>query len=810
MIPSKIKQISFCIALLGGVAASAANAASLGRIHVKSALGQPLNAELEINNTYAAEIEGMTAKLAPAASFRQAEVPYSAALNSLRFSIERTANPVIRITTDRPVHEPFLDFLVELNWANGKLVREYTFLLAPQDPTKSASPTPSAEIAPTGNESAKSDAAGSQSSSAPPSLSDESSPQQWKVKPGDSLAGIAAKSLPVEVSLERMLVALYKRNQDAFVGQNMNRLKAGAVLTLPDAATAAATSPQEAHNTVIAHAEDWNVYRKKLAAMAKQAPPSTNDSTGNQDSAGTISAIVPEKMPEQDTKDMVKVSGSETTKQGPTEEDLIAREKALAEANDRISQLERNVEELQKLIQAKNESLAALQQLAEANAAKPAVPPAPQEIEPEEDPEPPTLMERVAAVLVKPWVWGSALVALLGTLIFLLVHVLRSRKTEHANEEYLQPVLAPMMAAHEEEEDDPSLNATFDPTASFDFTSVDLDLSDDENNEPISAADELEPEPEVDPDIAVEEATTKLLLANAYVEMGDLYGAQQLLREVLVEGGLSQREQATSILASLGDDVPEPEITAPVKVADERYSAEDFQQLDDLFANGEENLAEPSTSTQESAEDEDEDDGLSFDEEFGEDKVFEEEVSTETEDEAESASTAIFDEDAFPYEEDDEDVATAESEAENASTDEGETAETVAEEFNFDEGVIEEDAESEQSEEPDEADELESIGDLDFESAPLETEEALTPEASAEEGWEAIENLEAPSADEEIPTNPEVDGDDQVATKLDLVQAYIDMGDIEGARDLLGEVLDEGSDTQKAEAHRLMESLTGQ
>ncbi|HET7775743.1 MAG TPA: hypothetical protein VFK74_05195, partial [Azospira sp.] len=111
-----------------------AEAAGLGKLTVLSSLGQPLRAEVEIGANRE-ELSGMTAHLATQDAFKQAGVDYVSTLSDLRFSLDKRPNgtSVVRITSSRPVNEPFLDFLVELNWATGRLVREYTFLLDPPE-----------------------------------------------------------------------------------------------------------------------------------------------------------------------------------------------------------------------------------------------------------------------------------------------------------------------------------------------------------------------------------------------------------------------------------------------------------------------------------------------------------------------------------------------------------------------------------------------------------------------------------------------------------------------------------------------------
>ena len=111
-----------------------AGAAGLGRLNVQSGLGQPLRAEVEVTALTPEEAQSLSARLAPADAFRQAGLEYNPALSSLRFAIEpRGGRTFVRITSAQPINEPFVDLLVELNWATGKFVREYTFLLDPPE-----------------------------------------------------------------------------------------------------------------------------------------------------------------------------------------------------------------------------------------------------------------------------------------------------------------------------------------------------------------------------------------------------------------------------------------------------------------------------------------------------------------------------------------------------------------------------------------------------------------------------------------------------------------------------------------------------
>lgn len=387
--------VASCLSVVPWVA----EAAGLGRITVFSGLGQPLRAELEIAANKD-EVIGMAARLAPPDAFSQAGIDYAGALRDLRFSVERRANGqhVVKVTSIRPINEPFLDFLVELNWPSGRLVREYTFLLDPPEIANKVSAAPvstaEAKVVETlrGRDSAARQATAASAKgaarreSAPPPApapkvaaeTDKGSADTHVVKAGETLRKIASESQYQGVSLEQMLVGLYQNNPDAFIGKNINRLKTGAILGIPDKSAVEAVSQAEAKKVYVAHASDWNAYRQKLATAAAAAP--AKNEAGGQVSSGKITAKLEDKAtPAEQAKDQVKVSRTEAAaKSGAAgETDRIAKEKALQEAQSRLASLEKNVDELQKLLEMKNKKLAELQQ----PAAKPVVEP-PKAVEP--------------------------------------------------------------------------------------------------------------------------------------------------------------------------------------------------------------------------------------------------------------------------------------------------------------------------------------------------------------------------------------------------------------------------------------------
>jgi pilus assembly protein FimV len=373
-----------------------AEAAGIGKLTVLSGLGQPLKAELDVAASRD-EIAGMSARLAPQDAFRQAGIDYPSVLLDLRFSLEKRANgqAVIKVTSVKPVNEPFLDFLVELNWPAGRLVREYTFLLDPPEVAskQTARSVAEARVVETvqggGPQSERPAQAPSAikpsataatptprqtSSSAKPMPQPQAEPAALgatrTVQQGDNLRKIATETKLEGVSLDQMLVGLFQKNPDAFVGNNVNRLKAGAILGIPDKAAVEAVSDSEAKKMLVAQSADWNGYRQKLAAAIAKAP--AKEDAAAQSGSGKITAKVEDKVaPAEQAKDQVKVSRTEMPAKGSMagkgvggEAEQVAKDKALKEAQDRLALLEKNVGELQKLVEMKNQRLAELQQQA--------------------------------------------------------------------------------------------------------------------------------------------------------------------------------------------------------------------------------------------------------------------------------------------------------------------------------------------------------------------------------------------------------------------------------------------------------------
>lgn len=253
--------------------------------------------------------------------------------------------------------------------------------------------------------------------------------QERTVQKGDSLSKIAREMKPEGYSLEQMMVALYESNKQAFEGNNMNRLKSGQILRAPDQAQLDGTAQPAAAKEIKAHAADWNAYRQRLAGTVAEQKPAPDDAKS--EAAGKITARAEDKVakPQEPAKDVLKLSKGETADKGKgaagkgagaaearalqekltaAQDDAVAKEKALKESNSRIADLEKNVKEMQTLLELKNKQMAELEK--QAKAAPPVVakvePPKPEpaKVEPPKPEVKPEPVKEAAAPAVEPLV----------------------------------------------------------------------------------------------------------------------------------------------------------------------------------------------------------------------------------------------------------------------------------------------------------------------------------------------------------------------------------------------------------------------
>ena len=341
-------------------------AAALGEISVQSAIGQRLSAEIEIVGLSKNDADTIALRLAPPEAYKEAGLDYSAVLRSMRFNIEKKAERyVVRLSSEEVVNDPFITILFEIDTDGNRNIRQYALLLDPPAVDQQVAVTePQTAIVPELNAAVV--PANSDAKETAPTAEVASTHTVGK---GETLHGIASQLKPAETKLEQVLIALQRLNPNAIEGDNINRIKAGAVLTLPDAETIKAIDAADARKLVNAQTADFRRYREQLAQQARKPEASTEaraDTTTNRQSQGRVGVQVTEPTGKA-TQDKLRLSkaGAQGNSQSAANEaanmDKIAAEKALAEANDRVAALEKNVRDMSSLLDMKNQTLAAIQ-----------------------------------------------------------------------------------------------------------------------------------------------------------------------------------------------------------------------------------------------------------------------------------------------------------------------------------------------------------------------------------------------------------------------------------------------------------------
>ena len=363
-----LKAVALAAACLWG---SHAAALGLGRLAVQSALGETLKAEIEVTSITPEEASSLKLRVAPPEAYRAAGVEYNAALAGADVQVVRRPDgrSVLRVTSERAVLEPFVDVIIEATWASGRLVREYTMLfdppvtrqaaapaatspvVAPTPATATPIPAPAAPATAQAPAPAAAPAPATTRAPAPrpapvaprPAVAAAAEPaaaggvDQYRVRPGDTLSRIAGKTQRAGVSLDQMLVSLFRANPQAFMAENMNRLKAGTVLTVPAADEAGKVASKDARDVIIAQSNDFAAYRQRLASgvttTAQTAPP--------RQAAGKVQAQVDDrKQSSATTPDRLTLSQGGVKASAP--EAKVSKAAESKDSSTRLAELSRN------------------------------------------------------------------------------------------------------------------------------------------------------------------------------------------------------------------------------------------------------------------------------------------------------------------------------------------------------------------------------------------------------------------------------------------------------------------------------------
>lgn len=349
-------------------------AVGLGSVNMTSALGEPLNASIELLSMTPAELSSLQAKIDSEAAYVEQGLTRLAVHDEIKLRIIKDAgNNILKLTSNSVIADPVLDLLVVVGWSNGRVSRQYTVLLDPPSYNPAATQTQ----APATNQFDNASIKKTNTDSANQSQSAASPAQEHLTKSGDTLYKVARRMQPAGVDLNKVLVALFEANRDAFDGKNMNRLKVGKILQAPSEDALNTMTDKHANSEIKLQTADWNKYRNKLAeAIAQKAAQASDEDM--QSSSGKINSAAEDKSASTDEfKDVVKLSTVNTNEMNADtqakltalQEEVSAREKGLKEAENRTAALEKQIEDMQKLLALKNNAMLNAQEQSDQNEA---------------------------------------------------------------------------------------------------------------------------------------------------------------------------------------------------------------------------------------------------------------------------------------------------------------------------------------------------------------------------------------------------------------------------------------------------------
>ena len=372
-----LRKLSFVIGLAALLVAQPGFALGLGESELKSALNQPFQADIQLTNLRGLSRNEIIVRLASQEDFERAGLERMAFYGQLEFELllDHPEGPIVRVTTQQPVREPYMNFLVEARWASGRLLREYTFLLdlPTFDDERQAQPVQSATSGVTRSVAERQPEARPQPRQRAES---ETRPQAgydgdtYSVTSNDTLWEIALRVRPGrDLSVQQTMLAIQRKNPKAFINGNINLLREGQVLRLPNRDEIRNLNPQNAVREVAEHNREWS--GGALGAQLDAGQRGASQRSGPSDVSGQVRLAAPS----QGNSGEVGQGGGASTDSGSelqaelsaAQEELEKSRRENRELSSRVEELEAQIDTMESLIEASNEQLRALQTSAQQN-----------------------------------------------------------------------------------------------------------------------------------------------------------------------------------------------------------------------------------------------------------------------------------------------------------------------------------------------------------------------------------------------------------------------------------------------------------
>lgn len=411
------KQALSIAVMIAGAYPAASSALSLGDIESNSNLNQPLRAKIELLATGAQDAQQLQVRLAPASVFNRVGIDRPAFLDSLRFSTSvQNGKPIILVSSDKPITEPFVNFLLEVSWPQGQLLKEYTVMLDPPvlmqpgntlagseaavraEPRVNGTvnrPVPApvqaepevlaeapAQVVPQTARQVRVQQqprrAASNRQAAQPRASNPapSASRSYRVRTGDTLFKVASQLSQPGTNIDQMMMALYRANPQAFIDGNINGLKSGVTLKAPGARSVQSVSRAEARRQVRQHYVDWKKIRTtNLANNDSSEASNQNRPATSPRPAGDNARLEVLGSKEQAGANENAVAGAGKERLADLEKELSLARESLSSQQRENTELKSRVDELEAMLRKKNrlitlrdEQLAELQKtMGEAN-----------------------------------------------------------------------------------------------------------------------------------------------------------------------------------------------------------------------------------------------------------------------------------------------------------------------------------------------------------------------------------------------------------------------------------------------------------
>lgn len=376
----KALSLAICLAM---AIPTTSNALSLGEIESKSSLNQPFQGRINLLQTNQEEVKNLRIKVASPEVFTRVGIDRPAFLNNIRFrTVVQNGRPVILVSSSQPINEPFLNFLLEVSWPNGQLLKEYTVLLDPpallRPNTAIASNSAGVRAEPKAQgtrpqltQAQRQARAQGQSqgdalfqrqarqvlaAGQPRRAAGRAAPgNNYRVVSGDNLSKVAGKLGYSGVARDQMMVALFEKNRRAFSQGNMNNLKSGAVISRPSLQEAKSLSTRAAKSRIVEQVKLWKAERGNVASNTTEKPSTTKTARlevlGKADTNANSSGQSGNSEVEDLNKKLALLNESLTTKNQEN-----------AELSSRVADLQSLLRKKERLIVLKSQQLTTLQE----------------------------------------------------------------------------------------------------------------------------------------------------------------------------------------------------------------------------------------------------------------------------------------------------------------------------------------------------------------------------------------------------------------------------------------------------------------